>query len=567
MKRAAFLAGVLTGVAMVSPAFVIGHARAEPRRNISIKTEPALQPSTAPRTILISIKRQRLRLLDGEREVASSRISSGQPGFDTPTGVFSILEKHVYHESNIYEGAPMPHMQRITWSGIAMHAGVVPGYRASHGCIRLPASFAKAFFDKTTVGGRVIVTQDEVSPARFTHPALFRPLPENDPTPTHAANTQEPRVAANDATVADRAALTTLVADTQAKAQDNTPQNAAAPAKPRSRTEATRMLTARLENLAAGLKAAEDRKFAAGEKAKAALRAAQDAEAKLISVRQPFEGVLRAAASAEAARASAAQAYRAYLIHGTLAPSTNVTKTKGKQKEPSQIQPQMPPEEREQDLEDRLLDMTVEADAARAGAAAAELIIAGAKATFTTADAAKTQAIDEVRTAVTELRTAQTALIDAKAEANRRNRQLSIFISLKSQRIYIRQGFEPVLDAAIEVDDPPGAIGTHVLTAMDFAPDGNQFIWNIVSAQQPRPVAGDANPGANKKTKREPAAVSPNSPLNIEAARVALDSIRVPQDITDMIAELARPGTSLIISEKDLSRETGKGTEFVVLTR
>lgn len=101
-------------------------AEAAPRRS-KAKAEPAIEATSGPKTIVISLRKQRLRLFDGTREIASSRISSGMRGFDTPTGVFSILEKKVYHESNIYDGAPMPFMQRVTWSGIALHAGVVPG--------------------------------------------------------------------------------------------------------------------------------------------------------------------------------------------------------------------------------------------------------------------------------------------------------------------------------------------------------------------------------------------------------------------------------------------------------
>jgi len=91
-----------------------------------------------PLHIIISIKKQQLTLYAGGVPVAHSQVSTGVPGHPTPQGVFSILEKRIYHESNLYSSAPMPYMQRITWSGVAMHQGVVPGHPASHGCIRLP---------------------------------------------------------------------------------------------------------------------------------------------------------------------------------------------------------------------------------------------------------------------------------------------------------------------------------------------------------------------------------------------------------------------------------------------
>ena len=107
-----------------------------------------------PMQIVISIKKQQMTVYAGGQPVAHSQVSTGVPGHPTPQGVFSILEKRIYHESNIYSSAPMPYMQRITWSGVAMHQGVVPGHPASHGCIRLPAAFAKRMWSLTKVRRR-----------------------------------------------------------------------------------------------------------------------------------------------------------------------------------------------------------------------------------------------------------------------------------------------------------------------------------------------------------------------------------------------------------------------------
>src|SRR5262249_4107713 len=105
--------------------------------------------------------------------------STGQTAYETPAGIFSVLERKVEHYSNLYDDASMPFMQRITWSGIAMHAGVLPGHPASHGCIRMPIAFAERLFERTKLGMRVIVVRDDVSPTDFTHPALFKPLPDD----------------------------------------------------------------------------------------------------------------------------------------------------------------------------------------------------------------------------------------------------------------------------------------------------------------------------------------------------------------------------------------------------
>ena len=93
-------------------------------------------------------------------------------GHSTPMGVFSVIQKHKFHHSNIYSGAPMPYMQRITWSGVAMHAGVLPGYPASHGCIRMPMAFAVKMWNWTRMGARVIVSPGQMSPQNFSHPLL-----------------------------------------------------------------------------------------------------------------------------------------------------------------------------------------------------------------------------------------------------------------------------------------------------------------------------------------------------------------------------------------------------------
>ena len=95
-------------------------------------------------SVIISLDKQQLTLYSGDQPIAHSRVSTGVPGHPTPTGVFSVIQKDRWHHSNIYSNAPMYYMQRITWSGVAMHQGYVPNYAASHGCIRLPEAFRQA---------------------------------------------------------------------------------------------------------------------------------------------------------------------------------------------------------------------------------------------------------------------------------------------------------------------------------------------------------------------------------------------------------------------------------------
>lgn len=114
--------------------------------------------AAGPVSILISIPDQKAYVYRGDMLVAVSTVSTGKEGKETPVGIFSILQKKQMHRSNLYDDAPMPYMQRLTWDGIAIHAGKNPGFPASHGCIRVPASFAKKLFAATEMGATVEVT-------------------------------------------------------------------------------------------------------------------------------------------------------------------------------------------------------------------------------------------------------------------------------------------------------------------------------------------------------------------------------------------------------------------------
>jgi L,D-transpeptidase catalytic domain len=122
---------------------------------------------------IVSLRSQRITVYYPNGGIERAPVSSGQKGRETPAGVFSVLQKRVDHYSNLYDDAWMPHMQRLTWSGIALHGGPLPGYPASHGCVRLPYAFARNLFDATRLGTRVIVAPDDVAPVEIVHPILF----------------------------------------------------------------------------------------------------------------------------------------------------------------------------------------------------------------------------------------------------------------------------------------------------------------------------------------------------------------------------------------------------------
>src|SRR6267378_1780126 len=181
--------------------------RQKPRRHQGKKIEASEKQSAKPQgplIIAISIEKQNLKIYDANGFYAETPISTGMRGHPTPMGVFSVIQKHKFHHSNIYSGAPMPYMQRITWSGVAMHAGVLPGYPASHGCIRMPMAFAVKMWNWTKMGARVIVTPGEITPASFSHPLLAtrrvvpKPVAANEPQADAPPAAQADKAAAGD---------------------------------------------------------------------------------------------------------------------------------------------------------------------------------------------------------------------------------------------------------------------------------------------------------------------------------------------------------------------------------
>jgi len=135
-----------------------------------------------PLHIIVTTAKQRVSVYANGTLVGRAPVSTGMPDHPTPMGNFTVISKSRWHVSNIYSGAPMPYMQRITWSGIALHAGKLPGYPASHGCIRLPEHFATRLWALSKIGARVIIARDEVAPVAIAHPRLPVPKkPENKP--------------------------------------------------------------------------------------------------------------------------------------------------------------------------------------------------------------------------------------------------------------------------------------------------------------------------------------------------------------------------------------------------
>jgi hypothetical protein len=237
-------------------------AEAAPKLGRPAPATEATAPRDAgePIMAIVSIKGQQVTLYDANGWILRAPVSTGTTGRETPAGVFAVVERNREHRSNMYDDASMPNMQRITWNGIALHGGPLPGYAASHGCVRMPFGFAEKLFDKTRIGMRVIISRENAEPVEFLHPGLLVPKPE-------AIAAAPARAEA----LAREAAEAAKTADEAKKAAAKAPRETAA-------------LTAALRELE-GLKARADAELAKADKALAAAKT-DEAKARAEDFRQ-----------------------------------------------------------------------------------------------------------------------------------------------------------------------------------------------------------------------------------------------------------------------------------------
>ena len=174
-RHAALLLGALAALLCTIAVPAIGAQRPGDQTARRLQPVTTARKPNGPLKVIISIDQQTLRLFDQDGLVEQSTVSTGTGGFPTPTGIFAIIDKEKDHFSNIYRGASMPYMQRLTMSGVALHSGIVTGRPASHGCVRLPHAYAIHLFRLTKLGARVIIADAELSPASIEHPRLFKP--------------------------------------------------------------------------------------------------------------------------------------------------------------------------------------------------------------------------------------------------------------------------------------------------------------------------------------------------------------------------------------------------------
>ena len=172
-----------SSLAATIPLVPLGTSHPAVAHGLSDTATDAKKKPTDPGPVLavVSLAKQRIWVYGGTGLIAQSPVSTGKPGYRTPAGVFSVVQKRKFHRSNIYWNAPMPYMQRITWSGVTLHAGPVPGYPASHGCIRLPHQFAVKLWHMTKIGARIIVVPNDASVLPIER--LELPVPKLLPVP------------------------------------------------------------------------------------------------------------------------------------------------------------------------------------------------------------------------------------------------------------------------------------------------------------------------------------------------------------------------------------------------
>ncbi len=252
---------------------------------------------------IVSIKSQQVTFYDADGWILRAPVSTGTTGRETPAGVFAVLEKNKEHHSSLYDDASMPNMLRITWNGVALHGGPLPGYAASHGCIRMPFDFAAKVFDKAPMGMRVIISPTDSEPVAFSDPALFVPKQDAiDAAPALAA------AAARDADDAAKAAAAAKAAVAPAKRAA-----AAAPAVVRNLTSLKARADAELAHAEKVLAAAnanpkmtDQAKAAAQDAQQKAAAKAQALGAQLDTAKADLKAKQGAAAAAEAAAKAAA---------------------------------------------------------------------------------------------------------------------------------------------------------------------------------------------------------------------------------------------------------------------
>jgi hypothetical protein len=510
------LLAAVGGLVAPPPAFSQSLEYQPPRPDADGDYGANLEPFEAdgPLMAVVSLGSQQIRVFDRNGLVANSKVSTGRKGHDTPEGIFSIIERKVEHRSNLYDDAEMPFMQRLTWSGIALHQGALPGYRASHGCIRLPEGFAEQLFRTTRIATRVVIVPHDATPQSIAHPVLPQP---GDPPAIPAPQPAEPDMAVPSASTRQSGAITMV-----ATAEDaNIVRDAATsvePAKPQP-----------------GLAELRARRIAVEKRLAAATTAVNQAK---VPVRPRL---IEQGKTEKALRQAIALANRA----------EGRAEVMGKAPFETAIDA-----DRDGAVTDHI-EALVELVAARAREGwARELAARSAAATMS--------AQDEVR----KLDAERQVILNQYRSIARRLSPVTIFVSRDAGRVYVHRAFHPVMDLPIEIRDSDRRIGTHIFTAhqIDDRDDALRWVGLTLETADGRspPTAERAKPKSRRAGESGEVRSSGDS---LRSARAALDRVELPPAILARIMPTLQPGSTVIISDLGKSIESGPGTDIVVQTR
>ena len=516
--------------------------RKRARKAIDKKLEKAEKEITAkpvgPLIIAISIEKQRVRVYDANGFFAESPVSTGTKSNPTPMGVFSIIQKHKMHHSNIYSGAPMPYMQRITWSGVAMHQGVLPGYPASHGCIRMPMAFAQKMWVWTRMGARVVITPGEITPAAFSHPLLV---------------TQKAVPMASDAPAVD--APLGVKSDKGADAKPDIKSDIKPAAQPRDSADAGLELRSTVGH--AVLTQTADASGAMPVHAAVTMSDASSAAPAKTTETPKSDEAKPVTAAAESEQA----------------PAKSVDTAASDEK---------PVETTAADASTAAAEATGEVkktEAAPVEAAKSEI----AKPEIAKPETAKAEPAkaDEPKATDKPAETkAADAPVDVKKDPSRlpglavkelkREGQVAVLISRKDGKLYVRQNFKPVFDVPVTIAPSERLLGTHVFTAEVDKQNPNLLRWSVVSMPvTPRNAQqSEADERASRRKGAVPVAETKPMPMPNSPAE-ALDRITVPPEAMARITEALSSGGSIVVSDQSINAggETGEGTDFIVKLR
>jgi lipoprotein-anchoring transpeptidase ErfK/SrfK len=575
------------GLSRPAPPVQPSRQRAQHRRSPG-KPEAAQKETGAkpqgPLIIAVSIDNQKVRIFDDRGVFAEAPVSTGMRGHPTPTGVFSVIQKHKLHHSNIYSGAPMPYMQRITWSGVAMHAGVLPGYPASHGCIRMPMSFAVKMWNWTKMGARVFVTPGEImTPVSISHPLLatMKVVPQpvaasepvaDKPVAVKADKGAEAKPASSQANLELRSTVGHIDVAKPGANEASDSRSLQDQTHTADASRDTRVITTptTMSDASAGSNAPPR----------------EDAAARTDNTPPAINGTVadtgdasKTAANSEPEKpdsdAAAAKHDETVAVDNKPAESTPA-EAKPAEAKPSDANPTEATSGASKPVETEAATAGVEAEG-KPEEKPAEAKIEAAK---VEAKPAEAKPNDKVKAAAiaADAKKDQARLADinkpvvAKSEPPKRTGQIAVFISRKDSKIYVRQNFAPLFEAPVTIAASDRPLGTHVFTAEADKNDANVLHWSVVSLpMSAKSLQRSADEERQSRRRNKVAAAGPVEvkPLPLpDSPAEALDRITIPADAMARITEALTTGSSIIVSDQGINQgETGEGTDFIVSLR